>query len=92
MAQEAIMKWSQIEASWKQLKDKFAFWPFRLSDDDSESYHLIGPEISRVSQSDEFRRRPSTPTTGEGEVSFHCISAADGIHPDCGDASFGPCV
>ena len=54
MAQEAIMKWSQIEASWKQLKDKFAFWPFRLSGDDSESFHLIGPEISRVGQSDEL--------------------------------------
>ncbi len=53
MAQEAIMKWSQIEASWMQLKDKFAFWPFRLSDDDSESFGLIGVEISRVSQSDE---------------------------------------
>ncbi len=53
MAQEAIMKWSQIEASWMLLKDKFSFWPFRLSDDDSESFGLIGVEISRVSQSDE---------------------------------------
>ena len=53
MAQEAFMLWTLIEASWKQLKDKFAFWPFRLSDDDSEGFGLIGAEISRVSQSDE---------------------------------------
>jgi hypothetical protein len=53
MAQEAFMKWSRIEASWMQLKDKFAFWSFRLSHDDSESFGLIGAEISRVSQSDE---------------------------------------
>jgi hypothetical protein len=52
MMQEAFMKWSRNEASWMQLKDKFAFWPFRLSDD-SEGFGLIGVEISRVSQSDE---------------------------------------
>ncbi len=46
------MKWTQIEASWKQLKDRFAFWPFRLSDDDSESVGLIGAEISMVGQAD----------------------------------------
>ena len=39
-----------------QLKDKFAFWSFRLSHDDSESFGLIGAEISRVSQSDESHR------------------------------------
>ncbi|MGO9400936.1 MAG: hypothetical protein ACLP19_24295 [Xanthobacteraceae bacterium] len=55
MAQEAILKWSRIEASWKQLKDKFAFRPFRLPDDDSESFGLIGAEISRVGQSDELQ-------------------------------------
>ena len=31
-SQEAFMKWDRIEASWKQLKEKFGFWPFRLSD------------------------------------------------------------
>ena len=54
MAQEAIMKWSQIEASWKQLKGKFAFRPFGLSDDDRESFDLIEAEISRAGQNDEF--------------------------------------
>ncbi len=53
MAQEAIMKWSQIEASWKQLKGKFAFRPFGLSDDDRESFDLIEAEISRAGQNDE---------------------------------------
>ena len=53
MAQEAFMKWSRIEASWVQLKDKFALWPFRLSDDDRESFGLIGAEISRISQTDD---------------------------------------
>ena len=55
MAQEAIMKWSQIEASWKQLKDKFAFRPFGLSDDDRVSFDLIEAEISRAGQNDEFQ-------------------------------------
>jgi hypothetical protein len=53
MPQEAFMKWNQIEASWKQLKDKFGFRPFRLSDDDSGSFNLIGAEISRIGQSEE---------------------------------------
>jgi hypothetical protein len=47
MAQEAFMKWRRIEASWVELKDKFALWPFRLSKDDR------GAEMSRVSQSDD---------------------------------------
>jgi hypothetical protein len=51
--EEAFMKWNQIETSWKQLKNKFAFRPFRLSDDDTESFSLIGAEISRIGQSDE---------------------------------------
>ncbi len=46
------MKWNRIVARWKQLKDKFAFRLFRLSDHDSERFGLIGAEISRVAQSD----------------------------------------
>ena len=73
MAQEAIMKWSRIEASWKNLKDKFAFRPFRSSDDDSENFDLIGAEISRVGQSDELQPAPFHPDDrGRGsEFSLH---------------------
>jgi uncharacterized protein YbdZ (MbtH family) len=53
MAQEAFMKWNRIESGWKQLKDKFAIWPFRSSDDVSGSFGLIGGETSRFGHSDE---------------------------------------
>jgi hypothetical protein len=55
MAQEGFTKWNQIESTWKQLKDKFAFRPTRLSGDDSESFNLIRAEISRIGQSDESK-------------------------------------
>ena len=47
------MKWNRIETCWKQLKDKFAMWPFRWADDVSESSGLIGAGTSRVGHSDE---------------------------------------
>ena len=47
------MKWNGIEASWKQLKDVFASRPFRLSDHDSQIFHLIGGELSGTSHGDE---------------------------------------
>jgi hypothetical protein len=33
MAQEAFMNWDQIQVSWKQLKEKFVFQWFRVTDD-----------------------------------------------------------
>lgn len=54
-AQEAFMMWAQIEASWTQLKDKFALMPFRLSADGYESLDPIRAERSRVGQSDELQ-------------------------------------
>jgi len=73
MAQEAIMNWHRIEASWKNLKDKFAFRPFRSPDDDRESSGLTGAEISRVGQSDELQPAPFHPDDrGRGsEFSLH---------------------
>jgi hypothetical protein len=47
--------WAQIEASWTQLKDKFALMPFRLSADGYESLDPIRAERSRVGQSDELQ-------------------------------------
>ncbi len=47
------MKCGRIEIDWRLLKDKIVFRGFRLSDDDSQLFELIGAEISRVGQSDQ---------------------------------------
>ena len=48
MTQEALMRWSQIEMSWSQLKDKLAIWPFRSSEDDGDERE--GPNDAQSSQ------------------------------------------
>ena len=50
MAQEAFMRWDQIEMSWKQLKETVFHW-FRAIDDNGVRFDLIGAEISRDGQS-----------------------------------------
>ena len=49
------MRWTLDEASWKELKHKFAFRLFRLSDDDRTSVDPIRAKMSRVGQSDELQ-------------------------------------
>jgi hypothetical protein len=44
--QEAFMNWDQIQVSWKQLKDKFVFRWFRVTDDSGKGLELIGAEKS----------------------------------------------
>ena len=41
------MNWDQTQASWKQLKEKFALQWFRVTDDNSNGLELIGAEMSR---------------------------------------------
>lgn len=52
MAQEAFMSWDQIQVTWKQLKEKFVFQWFRVTDDNYNGLELIGAEMSRDGQSD----------------------------------------
>ena len=52
MAQEAFMKWDQIQVSWKQLKEKFVLQWFRVTDDYGKSLELIGAEMSWDDRSD----------------------------------------
>jgi len=51
MAQEAFMKWDQIQVSWNQLKDKYVRQRFRGNGDSGEGLGLIGAEISSGGQS-----------------------------------------
>ncbi len=46
------MRWDRIEMSWKQLKGRFIFRLFWLSDDVGERFDRAGAEISKVVQSD----------------------------------------
>ncbi len=46
------MKWDQIQVSWKQLKEKFAFKWFRVTDDDGNGLELIDAEMSWYGQND----------------------------------------
>ena len=46
------MNWDQIQVSWKQLKDKFVFQWFSVTDDNGNGLELIGAEMSRDGQSD----------------------------------------
>jgi hypothetical protein len=59
MAQEAFMNWDQIQVSWKQLKEKFVFQWFRVTDENGKGLQLIGAEMLRDDESDgqptEFR-------------------------------------
>ena len=73
MAQEAFMKWNRIEASWKQLKDTFAFRSFGLSDDVSQRLDFIGGEISSVGEGDESHPAAFRPDDREmrNEFSLH---------------------
>ena len=73
------MKWDGIEASWKQIKDKFVSRPFRLFDHDSQIFDLIGGEISGTSHSDEPPTTVFRPDDREGGANIHCISAVDRI-------------
>ncbi len=50
-AQEAFMNWDQIQASWKQLKEKFVLQWFRVTDDNGKGLQLIGAEMSRDDRS-----------------------------------------
>jgi hypothetical protein len=52
MPQEAFMNWDQIQGSWKQLKEKFVFRWFRVTDDNYNGLNLIGEEMSRYGRSD----------------------------------------
>jgi hypothetical protein len=52
MEQEAFMIWDLIQASWKQLKEKFVFQWFRVTDDNVEGLELIGAEMLRDSQTE----------------------------------------
>ena len=73
MAQEAFMMWDGIQASWKQLRDKFALGSFRLSDTDRERLDVIGTEIWRVGQRDDLRPAAFHPDQRErrSEFSLH---------------------
>jgi hypothetical protein len=53
VTQEVFMNWNQIEASWKQIKDKVVLHRERLRPDDRNGVDLIGPAASRESQSSE---------------------------------------
>ena len=46
------MNLDQIQVSWKQLKEKFVFQSFRVTDDNGNGLELIGAEMSRDGQSD----------------------------------------
>ena len=46
------MNWDQIQVGWKQLKEKFVFQWFRVTDDNGNGLELIGAEMSRYGQSD----------------------------------------
>jgi hypothetical protein len=59
MAQEAFVNWDQIQVTWKQLKEKFVFHWFRVTDGNFKGLELIGAEMSSDGESDgqpkEFR-------------------------------------
>jgi hypothetical protein len=44
------MNWNQVEASWKQIKDKVVFHRERLRPVDGNGVDLIGPAALRESQ------------------------------------------
>ena len=46
------MNWDQIQFSWKQLKEKFAFQWFRAMDDNGKGLELSSAKMSRGGQSD----------------------------------------
>jgi hypothetical protein len=46
------MIWDLIQVSWKQLKEKFVFQWFRVTDDNVEGLQLIGAEMLRDSQTE----------------------------------------
>jgi hypothetical protein len=50
--QEAFMNWDQIQASWKQLKEKFALQWFWARDDNAKSLEPTGAEMPRYGQGD----------------------------------------
>jgi hypothetical protein len=52
MAQETFMNWDQIQVSWKQLKEKFVFQWFRVTDDNGKGLETIGALMSGDGQSD----------------------------------------
>ena len=52
MAQQALMIWDQIKVGWNQLKEKFVFQWFRVTDDNYKGPERIGAEMSRDGQSD----------------------------------------
>ena len=49
------MNWDQIQASWKQLKQKFVFQGFKTTGD-GNTVELIVAEMSRDGESDEQPR------------------------------------
>jgi hypothetical protein len=75
MAQEAFMKWDQIQVSWKRLKEKFIFQWFRMTDDNGKGLELIGAVMSGDGQSD---AQPTAirPTIAEIGASFRYTLAA----------------
>jgi hypothetical protein len=65
LTQEVFMNWNQIEASWKQIKDKVVFHRERLRPDDHNGVDLIGPAALRESQSID---RQTTPLRADDRV------------------------
>jgi hypothetical protein len=51
MAQEAFMKWDQIQVSWNQLKDKYVRQWSKATGDSGKDLGLIGAEKSSGGQS-----------------------------------------
>lgn len=51
MAQEAFMKWYQIQVSWNQLKDKYVRQRFKANSGSGKDLGLIGAEKSSGGQS-----------------------------------------
>jgi hypothetical protein len=51
VAQEAFMKWDQIQVSWNQLKDKYVREWFKTNGDSGKGLDLIGAEIPSGGQS-----------------------------------------
>jgi len=52
IAQEAFMNWDQFQVSWRQLKYKFVFQWFTVTDYSGKGLKRIGAEISSDGRSD----------------------------------------
>jgi hypothetical protein len=69
------MNWNQVEASWKQIKDRVVFHRERLRPDDGNGVDLIGLAALRKTQSSDSQTTALRPDdrVRRSEFSLHIV-------------------